>query len=92
MRTTRQLRAYIKRLESVARTLRSEAMLRNSPRADKAIEEFDALIKEGQESERHDRRVQFEQFVARVGSPPMTGLLAGSPEAASKLGKRSNRD
>lgn len=89
MRTTRQLRAYIRRLESIAYKLRSEAMLRNSPVADKAIEDFDALIQEGRESEKHDRRIEFKQFAERVGPTP-TGLLAGSPEAASKLGREES--
>lgn len=47
MRTARQLREYISRLESAAYALRSEAMLRNSPFADAKIKAFDEVIEQG---------------------------------------------
>lgn len=57
MRTARQLRDYISRLESAAYGLRSEAMLRNSPHADAKVKAFDLVIEEG-------RRARLEAFQA----------------------------
>lgn len=47
MKTVRQLRSYIQRLETAAYGLRSEAMLRSTPNADRKIQAFDEVIEEG---------------------------------------------
>lgn len=61
MRNSRQLRDCLRRLESVGYRLRSEAMLRNSPAADRAVKEWDELIEEGRkldlaEAEKRERQ------------------------------------
>jgi hypothetical protein len=50
VRTARQLRDYIRDLESAAFALRSEVMLRNSPHADAKIRVFDQVIEDGRKA------------------------------------------
>lgn len=54
MRKVRDLRDYIIKLETVAYGLRNEAMLRNSPHADRKIDEFDALVAQRKKSDAED--------------------------------------